>query len=488
VSAPGGPGAVIRRRDARPAERPRRAWRGLVALAAALLVGGGVRSDAGAAPTPRVYIVIVDGLDARRLTEELTPALFALARGGAHRTTFYPEGRAVMPTVTNTNHAAVVTGTYAAAHGIVGNVFWTDDPGRPLGRAEQARHLQVETLFTVVERERPRLVTGALLGKSRLVGLFSATGRQRRPDVLWGDVATETEAVDPRAGFASDQRTMDETLRTIAALDPDLLLVALPDVDRTAHLFGPDSQAARKALLEADRQIERLVAALRAQGAWERTVLMITADHGFVPVHPDPAAGRPHPMIVFGRELARAGLNEARVVGGGPLETIVLPGPAPRETSAADGARLAEIRALALAQPEIDEAWYRLPNPADGGDAHLLERAHPDWRMGHPRAGELLLLARPGHYFADPFSPSTTPIRGNHGGPDTARIPILLTGGHPWLRAHVVAPGGPVAQAENPDLGVTAAWLLGVRAPRTLEGKPVPRALAGRVLAEAFAR
>jgi hypothetical protein len=40
--------------------------------------------------------------------------------------------------------------------------------------------------------------------------------------------------------------------------------------------------------------------------------------------------------------------------------------------------------------------------------------------------------------------------------------------------------------AENPDIGITAAWLLGVRKPRMSSGKVVPEHLAGRVLREAF--
>jgi phosphonoacetate hydrolase len=186
--------------------------------------------------------------------------LWALIHDARQRTTFYPDAHAVMPSVTNTNHAAIMTATYAEANGIVGNWFWEREPGIPPTSSEFARLLQVETLFTVIEKDRPGLTTAALFGKSRLVDLFAAVPRhQRPPDVLWGDVASETEMPDAHGSFGSDQRTMDELLRTIAMHDPDLMFAALGDVDRTAHSFGPDSNEARKAVLEADRQIRRLV-------------------------------------------------------------------------------------------------------------------------------------------------------------------------------------------------------------------------------------
>ena len=95
-----------------------------------------------------MYIVLVDGFDGRWLNEQLTPTLWALTHGGEARATFYPEARAVMPTVTNTNHAAVMTGAYAGAHGIVGNALWDHDADHIARGSEYARNLQVETLFT----------------------------------------------------------------------------------------------------------------------------------------------------------------------------------------------------------------------------------------------------------------------------------------------------------------------------------------------------
>src|SRR6266481_8267297 len=99
---------------------------------------------AAAADRPRVYVVLVDGLDASLVNDQLTPTLWHLIHGGRERATFYPQGRAVMPTVTNTNHASLMTAAYAAAHGIIGNNLWDRTPNHPPEPSEQPGNLEVE--------------------------------------------------------------------------------------------------------------------------------------------------------------------------------------------------------------------------------------------------------------------------------------------------------------------------------------------------------
>ena len=435
-------------------------------------------------PHLRVYIVLIDGLSAEFLSPQLTPVLWELIYGDKERTTFYTAARAVMPTVTNVNHVSLITGTYPAAHGITGNYYWDRRAQSLRVPLDYAELIEVETLFTVMEKERAEMVSAGVFGKWKLAELFQTGGSQIGPDHLWGDMESEHEAVDSHAGLASDERTMDEVLRTISQKDPYLLFVNLPDVDRLSHLFGPDSHEARRGLLEADRQLKRLVEFLQASGLWQNMVLMLTADHGFALVTPEEK--RPSPLFSFGRELAREGMKDIVAVSDGGVEHIYLRGfdPGSPTLSPEEAERLRAVRALALKQPEIEEALYRLAHPQDGGEKYCLDTVHPDWRLSHPRAGELILIARPGHHFNDPFSPRAAGLRGNHGSPHERHIPIVITGGYPKLKAQIVQAG---EQAENPDLGLTALWLLGLREPRYVNGKPVPEVLQGRVLSEAFA-
>src|SRR5262249_16166814 len=294
---------------------------------------------------PRVVIVLIDGLDASRVGPELMPTLWALAHGHGGSATFYPNGRAVMPTVTNTNHASILTGTYRAAHGIVGNEIPNRDGGEPIA-TERGDFLEVETLFTVIEHDRPGIVTAAFFGKARLAGFFAAEpGRQRRPDFLWGDPETESEPIDPERGFRSDARRLDAAPESLAAEAPAFLLVAPPDVDRTAHVFGPSSVQARRAELEADRQFGRLVQQLMRRGLWDETVLMVTADHGMQSI--EPTVDVPYPVFSFGRELRRSGLAATVVLQAhGGIESVALHGRPPERLDEHGAVLLARGRAL----------------------------------------------------------------------------------------------------------------------------------------------
>ena len=136
-----------------------------------------------------------------------------------------------------------------------------------------------------------------------------------------------------------------------------------------------------------------------------------------------------------------------------------------------------------LAGPPAAEAWYREPNPADGGSANTLAARHPAWHLsGGDRVGDLVVTAvAPDGAFNEP-----NPLTGNHGGPQTRDNFFAVIGGGPLVRRQAIAgavdplfddternPG----QAENVDVAATVTRLLGERAPAES---------AGRFLAEAF--
>ncbi len=431
------------------------------------------RSEAAGASPPKVYLVVVDGFGAKKLSSQLTPHLWELVYGEGKSALLYSQAQAVMPAVTNVNHVSLMTGAYPSAHGIIGNYYWNRSHGpSPM---DQARLVEVETLFTVLEKEKGEWVSAAVFGKWKLAQLFRSSEGQIGPDHLWSPMS-----LDP---WVVDGKVMDEVLRTVARKNPNLLFVNLPGVDLLSHIFGPDSPEAHKGILEADRQIGRLLDFLKTEGLWREVVLMLTADHAFSSL--EPSKENPYPAFSFGRELARRGMQNVVAVSNGGVEYVYL------ETldrssptlSAEEAEQLKAVRALALEQPEVEEALYRLPHPQDGGEEHCLRTVHPDWRLSHPRAGELLLVARPGYHFNDPFSPSRAGLRGGHGGPYERHIPVVISGGHLRVKARGVQKA---MRVENPDLGRTAAWLLGLREPRYLRGEPVPEHLKGRILTEAF--
>jgi hypothetical protein len=370
-----------------------------------------------------------------------------------------------MPARTNPNHVSLLTGVYAEAHGITGNAYLPRAADAKPAKLDAAALIEVETLYTVIESEAPALVTAGVFGKPKLGRLFAAVPhRQHAPDILWTPEELPSSARDAATGYSFDADTMAAALARFAEREPDLAVVNLADVDRTAHGLGPDTPECARAVAGADEAIGRLVDDLVARGRWARSVVLVTADHGFTAI--DASAG----VVALAPVLARAGLTQVVPVADGGVEHLYAVG--------GDAAFvLARAAALAATTPGVAEVLARVPTV---GVPALADR-HPDWHVDHERSGDLLLVAAPGRQFVDPYDPVDARLRGNHGGPQDLRVPLVVSGGLPALRA---APDMPAPRTV--DLAPTIAWLLGVRQPRRLDGSPVPAASAGRALVALF--
>lgn len=446
-----------------------------LALLLVLALGLGPVPAAWAWERPRLYLVVVDGLDARLATPERMPRLFGLLAEEPERTSLFRVARAVMPARTNPNHVSLLTGAYADAHGITGNAYWSRAPDAAPAKLDAAALIEVETLFTVVESTAPALETLAVVAKPKLARLLgAAAGRQHAPDRVWSPERLPAAARDPATGYSTDADTMSAVLALAAEREPDLTLVNLSDVDRTGHGRGPDGPEYAAAVAGADVALGRLVDELRQRGRWARSVLVVTADHGFTALTPAPA--RPHPVIRFGRALERADVRGVRLVAEGGVEHVYAEGLAATATEVgAAAATLARVAEIAAATPGIVEVLARLPVP---GVPRLAE-AHPDWHLEHERTGELLLVAAPGHQFVDPWDAVDAALLGNHGGPGELAVPLLVSGGAEALTAAPPAAPAPALV----DVAPTATALLGLRAPRHVDGRPLAPAPAGRAMA-----
>jgi hypothetical protein len=441
-------------------------------LVLALALGG---RNAAALDRPHVYLVIVDGLDDRFVTPESFPVVLGAVRGDAAHASAIRGAFAVMPTRTDPNHASLLTGVWSDGHGITGNAYWTRELGAPPRKMDDPSLLDVETLFTVIETDRPTLVTMGIFGKPKLARLFAAVPeRQQAPDVLWsGEDAAERDR-DPATRYATDDAAMRTLLERAAATEPDLAVVNLADVDRAAHGFGPASAEAHAAVRATDGVIGRLLDDLRARGRWDHSVVIVTADHGFDAV--GPTAENPSPEIALAPALERAGVQGIVAVADGGIDHLYATLVKANDTAVGGAASLlARASTVARAMPGVVEVLARLPVPG----VALLSEVHPDWHLQHQRAGELIVVAAQGHQFVDGADPKETRLLGNHGGPGERRIPLFVLGGWGGLSA---AP--PTTRAPSSvDVAATTAVLLGLRAPRRLDGRPIRSDQLGRPIA-----
>jgi hypothetical protein len=493
-------------------------------LAAALAAGAAGASAREAAPDaergltaeggPLVFAVVIDGLDGDSVDSGGAPFISSLLAGEGASATYFAESRAIMPTVTNANHTAMMTGAYAGRSGIPGNEFALyaplengdscaatgpeDTRALPTTTSGENRNCpEAEMVFEAVKRQgNPRgLVTAGVLGKPKLGRIFAGQNvdpDRRDVDYLWAPCASGPDddgycgnvPTNPITGYAvDDAAVMDEVLRTVeqgvpagdGTAQPDFTFVNLHQVDSAGHLFGR-GPAYDQAVALADDEIERLVTTLRARGDWERTVLILLSDHSM-----DQVPTKVNLESVL--EDAGVPAESFNAVQGdnGMAAHIYL---ANRE-SQDRFAQLKTMREALAAHPSVETALYREPNPQDGGKAKTLAAARPEWHVEGERSGDIFVAAKSGFIYAS-ASGTGNLATGHHGSSSTRDNFFAVIGGGDLVRQRTVESGRAPdfddtalnpEQAENVDVAATVMGLFGVSAPEDN---------AGRFLKQAF--
>ncbi len=497
---------------------------------AAVTALGSAPAAAAAAPKddrsrPLVYVFVLDGLDGDRVRQRraLAPNLNALldGRGGA-RSTLYEESRSVMVAETNPNHVAMASGAYGGQSGIPGNSFAvygkTDEDSCPTGSLNESKPptetsgespdcLEADTFFEAVAKgpRAKEITTAGIFGKPKLGRIFagkSASGRFFADDLFApcenggrGDDPPycENVPINPATGVTAEDRfVMDEVIQTVregvradgTQKRPNLTFVNFPQIDQSGHGsgVGPGYDAA---INRADTEIGRFVKNQKHLGLWKRTTMIVLSDHSMDTTPQKTSLGQCY-------RAAGIDSDDYVIVQNGSAALVYL-------ADRTDPGRFQLLRRLRAASLSCglggvgelgakiglsgtNEANYRQPNPADGGNAHTLARVHPAYRLVDRRTGDLVVTHDPGGAFSDPVNP----LAGNHGSPFTRDNFFAVIGGSDSVRQQTLLGVRGARfddtlrnpkQAENVDVAATALCAL---------GHPAPASSNGRFLAEAF--
>jgi predicted AlkP superfamily pyrophosphatase or phosphodiesterase len=292
--------------------------RALAALALALaLTAFAVASQpvVAAPPKPPLILISLDGFRADYLQRGLSPTLSALAADGVTSKGMRP----AFPSLTFPNHYTLVTGLTPDHHGVVNNTML--DPWIP------------GMVFTLGDRaviSDPRWWNDAtpLWITAERQGIPAATMFWPGSDVaIHGARPSLWRPYDKAYPATSRVDTVLSWLDLPAAQRPGFLTLYLEEVDTQGHAHGPDSPEVDRAIGEVDSAIGRLVAGLKARGLYDRTNLVIVADHGMA------AVGAGH--IVYLDSLAP--LDSFRMISGGAVAGVE---PLPGRTAAVETALL----------------------------------------------------------------------------------------------------------------------------------------------------
>jgi predicted AlkP superfamily pyrophosphatase or phosphodiesterase len=347
-----------------------------------------------------LVLVNAVGLTSRLLTH--APRLQALAKSGWVRPL-----NEVVPAVTCTAQATMLTGQTAEHHGIVGNGWLWRDTGEVRFWQQSNRLIEAEPIYQTARRlaaERGRAFRCAKLfwwfNQGAAVA-FSVTPKPHYGadgNKLFGIYGTPEGLTDrlerklgpfpfqtfwgPMAGLPCTEWIARCAAEVLQQERPDLTLVYLPHLDYDPQRFGPQGCDMAQLVRELEAATAPLLDTAQSIGAR----VWVVSEYGHVQVK------RP---VQPNRAFRQAGLLTVR------------PGPF--------GETLDTFASRAFAVCDHQLAHVYVPDPADVPRARDLLAALPgvarvlaneqraELNLCHRRAGELVALAEPDAWFAYPF-------------------------------------------------------------------------------------
>ena len=251
---------------------------------------------------------------------------------------------------------------------------------------------------------------------------------------------------------------------------PDILSVSLSGHDYVNHAFSAESRLSHDHLLQLDRMLQAFFADLDATVGKDNYLVMLTADHGFMPA-PELSAsqGKASGRLSSSQTLGRVAMGLAKKFGdakwlaGYSGSTLLLDKKVVAQKNADANALAEEARALLMAEPGIAAAYTRreLDSNSRAG-APFFEQMRKSWNT--TVSGDVQFVLKPFWMFGSSTSVTT------HGSPhpyDT-NVPILMYGPQ-WVK-----PGRVDARVEVVDIAPTLARLLRVATPSASEGRLLP--------------
>lgn len=349
-------------------------------------------------------LVLLDtvALTSRHL--RLAPRLHALAQAGWQR----PLGE-VVPAVTCTAQASLLTGKLPQEHGIVGNGWYWRETGEVRFWLQANALLQAEPLYQTLRRLPTLTSPGVPCRVAKLFWWFNqgaAVDISVTPKPHYGadgnkifDIASTPAHLGvelqkkfgpfpfptfwgPLAGLPCSEWIGCCAADVLVNQRPDLTLVYLPHLDYDTQRYGPQGCDWPRLLRELDQACAPILDAAKAIGA----PVWVVNEYTHLPVRR---------VVEPNRLLRRAGLLEVRR---GPFgETL--------DTFAS--------RAVAVCDHQIAHVYVRFPEDVErvrellaqqpGVGRVLAGPERAEVALDHPRAGNLVAFSTPDAWFAYPF-------------------------------------------------------------------------------------
>jgi predicted AlkP superfamily pyrophosphatase or phosphodiesterase len=220
---------------------------------------------------PTVILVSLDGFRNDYLEKYNPPNLNRLAREGVRARWMTPS----FPSKTFPNHYAIATGLYPQNNGIVENNIY-DRESRVLFNMDNRQEVSNgrwwlgEPIWITAEKQGQRAAPFFFPGSEAEIAGIRPTFWKPYDGRVPNDVRVDT--VLSWLDLPVNQR-------------PTFLALYFSDVDSAGHDFSPDSSETKNAVLKVDRDLDRLIAGLKAREIFTKVNLIIVSDHGMTAVN-----------------------------------------------------------------------------------------------------------------------------------------------------------------------------------------------------------
>jgi predicted AlkP superfamily pyrophosphatase or phosphodiesterase len=338
-----------------------------------------------------VALLSIPNLRARDLAA--MPNFSRLFAGGGHAT-LVPS----FPGVTCAVQANMTTGTPPRDHGVVANGFYWRDQRRVEMWTAWNDCIEQPQIWDMLH-DRDRSLTSAAWFPLHSKGcgadyictpapVHNADGSESpwcftRPEIHYDELKTKFGDFPlhhfwgPLAGIESTKWIVDSAIQTAERYKPNFFYIYLPHLDFAAQKSGPESKAARQAVVELDAELGRLIAGF--QHAYAEPPLWVAAsEYVIVPVSD---------VTYPNRLLREAGLLKVTETEDGELLDF------------------AGSKAWALADHQLSHVFVQDSDPKVIKRVARLFAKHPGisevlsgddlakYKLDHPRSGDVVLIS-----------------------------------------------------------------------------------------------
>jgi predicted AlkP superfamily pyrophosphatase or phosphodiesterase len=203
-----------------------------------------------------VVVIGCDGMGSLAFTQTNAPVMHRLMRDGA----WTLRARGVLPTVSSPNWASIIMGAGPEQHGVTSNDWETNK--FEITPTAVGHGGIFPTIFGELRAQRPEACIVC-------VHDWDGFGRLLEPG-----------APDVLENVKGSAATAQRAVQLIKERKPTFTFIHFDDVDHAGHEFGWKTPEYFKAVELIDGLIGQVIAALERAAIRERTIVLVTADHG----------------------------------------------------------------------------------------------------------------------------------------------------------------------------------------------------------------